>query len=81
MADMIFEQHEALKGDVRLQMYLKRPAGIESAPVLLLVHGSSFSARSSYDLDVPGHPGHSLMEAFAGCGYDVWTVDHEGYGR
>ena len=81
MADIIFEEHEAHKGDVRLQMYRKRPAGIEGAPVLFLVHGSSFSARSSYDLDVPGHPGHSLMEAFAGYGYDVWTVDHEGYGR
>jgi hypothetical protein len=75
MADIIFEEHEARKGDVRLQMYRKRPASIEGAPVLFLVRGSSFSARSSYDLDVPGHPGHSLMEAFAGYGYDVWAVE------
>ena len=39
MADIIFEEHEARKGDVRLQMYRKRPAGIEGAPVLFLVHG------------------------------------------
>jgi pimeloyl-ACP methyl ester carboxylesterase len=78
--DIIFGEHEAHKDDVRLQMYRKRPAG-EGAPVLFLVHGSSFSARSSYDLQVPGHPGYSLMDAFAGYGYDVWTVDHEGYGR
>ena len=80
MSDIVFEEHQARKGDVTLQMYRKRPAS-GPAPVLFLVHGSSFSARSSYDLDVPGHPGYSLMEAFAGFGYDVWTVDHEGYGR
>ena len=26
-------------------------------------------------------PGYSLMEHFAGLGFDVWTLDHEGYGR
>ena len=81
MPDIVFEEFEAHKGDVRLQMYRKCPAAAQDAPVLFLVHGSSFSARSSYDLQVPGHPGYSLMEAFAGYGYDVWTVDHEGYGR
>jgi pimeloyl-ACP methyl ester carboxylesterase len=80
MSDIIFEEHEAHKGDVRLQMYRKH-TGTAGAPVLFLVHGSSFSARSSYDLQVPGQPGYSLMDAFAGYGYDVWTVDHEGYGR
>lgn len=79
-----YEEHVAQKGDVTLQMYRKRPAmGAPGGtlPVLFLVHGSSFSARTSYDLEVPGHPGYSLMEAFASFGYDVWTVDHEGYGR
>jgi len=80
MTEIVYEEHRARKGGVTLQMYRKRPAGGD-APVLFLVHGSSFSARSSYDLEVPGHPGYSLMEAMAGCGYDVWTVDHEGYGR
>lgn len=80
MPDIIFEEHQAQKDDVTLQMYRKHPAA-DGAPVLFLVHGSSFSARSSYDLQVPGHPGHSLMDAFAGFGYDVWMVDHEGYGR
>lgn len=79
-ADIVYEEHQAQKGDVTLQMYRRRPAA-GNAPVLFLVHGSSFSARTSYDLEVPGHPGYSLMEAFAGRGYDVWTVDHEGYGR
>ena len=80
MPDIIFEEHQAQKDDVTLQMYRKHPAA-DGAPVLFLVHGSSFSARSIYDLQVPGHPGHSLMDTFAGFGYDVWMVDHEGYGR
>ena len=50
-------------------------------PVLFLVHGSSFSARTTYDLSVPGHGEHSVMNTFARLGYDVWAMDHEGYGR
>jgi alpha-beta hydrolase superfamily lysophospholipase len=50
--------------------------------VLFLVHGSSAAAMASYDLQVPGQ-GHnySMMDAFAGYGFDVWTMDHEGYGK
>ena len=50
-------------------------------PVLSLVHGSSTSSRSSFDLTVPGHDEYSLMDKFAGFGFDVWTMDFEGYGR
>ena len=50
-------------------------------PVFLLVHGSSISSRSSYDLKFPGHGEYSMMNRFAAWGYDVWTLDHEGYGR
>src|SRR5215813_3605130 len=49
-------------------------------PLLFLVHGSSNSARSSYDLTVPGKGEYSLMNVFARYGYDVWTMDHDGYG-
>jgi alpha-beta hydrolase superfamily lysophospholipase len=48
--------------------------------VLFLVHGSTASARGSYDLQVPGRH-YSMMDEFAQRGFDVWTVDHEGYGR
>jgi pimeloyl-ACP methyl ester carboxylesterase len=50
-------------------------------PVLFMVHGSSFSGPTGFDLHVPGRTGYSLMEAFAEYGFDVWTLDHEGYGR
>src|SRR5262249_61613398 len=51
-----------------------------SKALLFLVHGSSFSSRGSYDLVVPGRTGYSAMDHFASLGYDVWTMDHEGYG-
>jgi pimeloyl-ACP methyl ester carboxylesterase len=49
--------------------------------VLFLVHGSSNAARSSYDLTVPGKGEYSMMNVFARYGYDVWTMDHDGYGN
>lgn len=72
------------KGDVKLYVYRKRTAPPDAAsrqPVLFLVHGSSASGRSSFDLHVPGRADYSLMDHFAALGYDVWTMDHEGYGR
>src|SRR5271166_1226322 len=66
--------------EIRLAMYRKR-IGNAARPVLFLVHGSSTSARSSFDLSVPGHDDYSMMDAFARLGYDVWTMDHEGYGK
>ncbi len=69
------------KGDVRLYVYRKRAAAGDARPVLFLVHGSSASGRSSFDLQVPGRSDYSLMDHFAALGYDVWTMDHEGYGR
>src|SRR5580658_9199236 len=78
-------EYTAKKGDVSLQMYRKRvgapAAGGAPKPVLFLVHGSSNGAQSSYDLHVPGKGEYSMMNTFARLGYDVWTMDHEGYGK
>jgi pimeloyl-ACP methyl ester carboxylesterase len=74
-------EYTAKKGDVSLAMYRKRAASSKNAPVLFLVHGSSLSARTSYDLTVPGGHEYSMMNVFAGFGYDVWTMDHENYGK
>jgi alpha-beta hydrolase superfamily lysophospholipase len=76
-------EHWAQKGDVKLNLWRKRiapQAGVVQ-PVLFLVHGSSNSARSSYDLSIPGKTDYSLMNVMAGYGFDVWTMDHDGYGR
>jgi pimeloyl-ACP methyl ester carboxylesterase len=73
------------KGEVSLAVYRKRLVGLvsgeSSRPVLFLVHGSSNSALSSFDLTVPGAGEYSTMNVFAGLGFDVWTMDHENYGR
>jgi alpha-beta hydrolase superfamily lysophospholipase len=77
-------EYWAMKGDVSLYMFRKRvgvPQPGESLPVLFLVHGSSVSSRPSFDLTVPGHGEYSVMNTFAQFGFDVWTMDHENYGR
>jgi pimeloyl-ACP methyl ester carboxylesterase len=72
------------KGAVSLAVYRKRlmpHMGEAARPVLFLVHGSSNSALSSFDLTVPEAGEYSTMNVFARLGYDVWTMDHENYGR
>jgi pimeloyl-ACP methyl ester carboxylesterase len=77
------EEYWAEKGGVRLFLFRKclPHSASAQAPVLFLVHGSSLSARTGFDLDVPGKPGYSMMDWFARRGFDVWTMDHENYGR
>jgi alpha-beta hydrolase superfamily lysophospholipase len=78
-------EYTARKGSVSLAMFRKRMgaprAGEQPLPVLFLVHGSSISSRPSFDLTVPGHGEYSVMNTFAQFGFDVWTMDHENYGR
>jgi len=82
-AEIWSSEYWAHKGDVKLNLWRKRvgapSAGASSLPVLFLVHGSSLSARSSYDLQVPGKD-YSFMDEFARAGFDVWTMDHDGFG-
>src|SRR6266446_7720135 len=77
-------EYWAQKGEVKLYIFRKRVGapqpGKPALPVLFLVHGSSTSLRS-FDLNVPGHGDYSVMDKFAGYGFDVWTMDFEGYGR
>jgi alpha-beta hydrolase superfamily lysophospholipase len=84
-AELWSADYWASKGDVKLAMYRKRAgapkAGEPSLPVLFLVHGSSISAKSTFDLTVPGKGEYSMMDVFARWGFDVWTMDHENYGK
>ena len=77
------QEHWTKKGNVDLYLYRKRRVGDGNSakPVLFLVHGSTFSCRGSYDLQVPGRQNYSMMDHFAGLGFDVWSMDHEGYGH
>jgi pimeloyl-ACP methyl ester carboxylesterase len=77
-------EYWAQKGDVKLYMFRKRvgapQAGKPALPVLFLVHGSSMSS-TTFDVTVPGRGEYSMMNVFARYGYDVWTMDFEGYGK
>jgi alpha-beta hydrolase superfamily lysophospholipase len=83
-AEIWSAEYWARKGDIKLKLWRKRVGapkpGEAALPVVFLVHGSSNSSRSSYDLTVPGKAEYSLMNVLARDGYDVWTVDHDGYG-
>jgi len=84
-----FHEYQAVKTrdgkPIHLAMYRKRmgaPApGERARPVLFLVHGSSSGSQSSFNLSIPGHGEYSMMNVFARAGFDVWTMDHEGYGK
>jgi pimeloyl-ACP methyl ester carboxylesterase len=72
----------AKKGDVKLFVYRKFKDTPKNKPVLILIHGSSLCALPSYDLRVPGRESdYSMMDIAAERGFDVWTIDHEGYGK
>ncbi len=82
--DIWSAEYWAKKGDVPLYMFRKRlgapKPGEPARPVLFLVHGSSVTWRI-FDLDPPGRGEYSLMNVFAKWGFDVWTMDHENYGK
>jgi pimeloyl-ACP methyl ester carboxylesterase len=77
-------EYWAKKGDVPLWMFRKRvgapKAGEPARPVVFFVHGSSVTSRC-YDLNVPGKGEYSALNEFARYGFDVWTMDHENYGK
>src|ERR1019366_4108930 len=79
------KEYTAKKGRVSLAMYRKRTGAPKPAetqlPVLFLVHGSSMSAMSSFDITMPNGEDYSLLNTFARLGFDVWTMDHENYGK
>jgi alpha-beta hydrolase superfamily lysophospholipase len=78
-------EYWAKKGELSLYIFRKRlgapKSGEPAKPILFLAHGSSVSARPTFDLTVPGHDDYSVMDKFAEYGFDVWTMDFEGYGK
>jgi pimeloyl-ACP methyl ester carboxylesterase len=69
--------------DPGIQLYVreKHPRGsdrFDANHVVLFVHGSTYPAETSFDLELNGL---SWMDYIAERGYDVWLVDVRGYGR
>jgi pimeloyl-ACP methyl ester carboxylesterase len=81
-AKVVAEEFWINKGTVKLWVYRKHVNdGAKDKTLLFLVHGSSYSGKTMFDLAVPNRTDYSFMEHFARLGFDVWTMDHEGYGH
>ncbi|MEP7068774.1 MAG: alpha/beta fold hydrolase [Usitatibacter sp.] len=80
-ARVVADEFWADKKGVRLWVYRKRLEGVQPTGRLFCVHGSSYSGKTMFDLQVPGREGYSMMDHFARLGFEVWTMDHEGYGH
>ena len=76
-------EYWANKGDVKLYLYRKRAraaAGRDAAgavPGARLVEFLALELRPQRSRQGE----YSLMNVMAGYGFDVWTMDHDGYGR
>jgi len=80
-ARIVADEFWADKNGVKLWVYRKRLEGAAPRARLFCVHGSSYSGKTMFDLQVPEREGYSMMDVFARLGYEVWTMDHEGYGH
>lgn len=82
--EFVRAEYWAEKEDIKLYVFrrqLSEPtADGTPRPIVFFVHGSSFAGVTGHDLDVPGREDYSVMNTFARLGYDVWSMDHEGYG-
>ncbi|GAC1451468.1 MAG: hypothetical protein PVSMB6_00970 [Steroidobacteraceae bacterium] len=77
------KEHYVLRDGLRIYLWEKHAAGsTQTAPgnsrVLLLVHGSTWSGRPDFDLQIRDY---SLMDFLARAGFDVWAIDIHGYGH
>jgi pimeloyl-ACP methyl ester carboxylesterase len=80
-ANVTGRDHWTRKGAVKLFLWEKFASSADGKPVILFVHGSSMASQPTFDLQVPGRIHSSVMDYFAGLGFDCWCVDMEGYGR
>jgi alpha-beta hydrolase superfamily lysophospholipase len=78
---VVADEFWADKEGVKLWVYRKRLEGAAPRARLFCVHGSSYSGKTMFDLQVPDRESYSMMDIFARLGYEVWTMDHEGYGH
>jgi alpha-beta hydrolase superfamily lysophospholipase len=70
-------RHDVVVDGHHLAVWQKRPA--QPRVAILLVHGRTWSSLPNFDLQIPGER-HSVMDALADAGLDVFAVDLRGYG-
>ena len=74
-------EHWVERNGVRLHVWEKYVDGPAAKKVIVLAHGSATAGKESFDLQVPGKPSYSLMDALARAGFDVFALDTRGFGR
>ena len=74
-------EHWVEHGGIKLYVWEKRVSNPAGKPVVVLAHGSATAGRESFDLQVPGKPSYSFMDALAREGFDVFALDTRGFGR
>ena len=74
-------EHWVERNGVRLHVWEKYVDSPAAKKVVVLAHGSATAGRESFDLQVPGKPSYSLMDALARAGFDVFALDARGFGR
>ena len=58
-------EHWVERNGVRLHVWEKYVDSPAAKKVVVLAHGSATAGRESFDLQVPGKPSYSLMDALA----------------
>ena len=79
----VLEEIRIPSGDPGIEIYVrnKHTAGMtrfEPDRTLVFVHGATYPASTSFDLELDGG---SFMDQLAARGFDVYAVDLPGYGR
>ena len=74
-------EHWVNNGVIRLYVWEKYVGTAKDKPIIVLAHGSATAGKESFDLQVPGKPTYSLMDALAQNGFDVFAPDVRGFGR
>ncbi len=74
-------EHWVEAGGVRIYVWEKVEGNPAGKRVVVLAHGSATAGKESFDLNVPGKPSYSLMNALARQGFDVFALDARGFGR
>lgn len=83
MGRIVLEEHMVPARDTNIQLYVRNKRPEQGAPqradrTVLMVHGATYPAHTSFDLQVEGM---SWMDYIASRGFDVWCMDLRGYGR
>ncbi len=69
-------EHVVLRDDQKIYIWEKSLS--EAAPVVVLLHGATWSGRPDFDLQIRDY---SAMDALARAGFAVFCVDVQGYGK